>query len=398
MTGFLSGSIGRKRTIIFLCLPLIGGWTTIGLSGGNVTWLCVGRILQGVGIMSSVSQVYLVEMADAKRRGWMGGSGALSVSAGITMVYVLGACLNWRWVCLCCGLHVLVVIVAMMFMPETPNWLIIKNRRDDAVRTLLWLRGPNHNVEEEIKDLSSKLLTGNDSGSMMGKYSGQLSEPSNLKPFLLLIILFVLMQLTGTFAVIFYAVNVFQDAGVTNNSYIVAILVGFIRLVGTLIGTLLLQKVPRKILLITSGILMALSLSGLSLDLYISKTSEDQEASPVSQCVIVTCLIVYMLSFGIGIGTVPWLLLGELTPGSIKGITSGVVTCSTFFTIFLVVKIFPLVIKTIGTSGTYLGFAGVCLITSLFSYLCIPETKDKTMAEVMTLFETKNERSENTKD
>ena len=63
---------GRKRAIFFLCAPLLAGWVTVLLSGGEFATLCVGRVLQGAGIMSSVTQVYLVEIADVKRR-WVGG-------------------------------------------------------------------------------------------------------------------------------------------------------------------------------------------------------------------------------------------------------------------------------------------------------------------------------------
>ena len=67
-TGVLSNWLGRRPTIILLCIPLLSGWITVGLSGGSVVWICIGRVLQGIGIMSSVTQVYLVEIADAKRR------------------------------------------------------------------------------------------------------------------------------------------------------------------------------------------------------------------------------------------------------------------------------------------------------------------------------------------
>ena len=59
---------GRKRAILFLCVPLLAGWVTVLLSGGGFALLCAGRVLQGAGIMSSVTQVYLVEIADVKRR------------------------------------------------------------------------------------------------------------------------------------------------------------------------------------------------------------------------------------------------------------------------------------------------------------------------------------------
>ena len=68
VTGVLSNWLGRRPTIILLCIPLLSGWVTVGLSGGSIAWICVGRVLQGIGIMSSVTQVYLVEIADAKRR------------------------------------------------------------------------------------------------------------------------------------------------------------------------------------------------------------------------------------------------------------------------------------------------------------------------------------------
>lgn len=59
---------GRKRAIFLLCVPLLAGWITVLLSGGEFAALCIGRVLQGAGIMSSVTQVYLVEIADGKRR------------------------------------------------------------------------------------------------------------------------------------------------------------------------------------------------------------------------------------------------------------------------------------------------------------------------------------------
>ena len=73
-----------------LCAPLLAGWAVFAFSQGNIWLLYLGRILQGLGVMSSVTQVYLVEVADTERRGLFGASGALSVSVGITLVYCLG--------------------------------------------------------------------------------------------------------------------------------------------------------------------------------------------------------------------------------------------------------------------------------------------------------------------
>ena len=78
-TGVLAGRLGRRPALMILCGPLLAGWLVCGLSGGAVWLLYLGRVLQGVGVMSSVTQVYLVEIADTEHRGMFGASGALSV-------------------------------------------------------------------------------------------------------------------------------------------------------------------------------------------------------------------------------------------------------------------------------------------------------------------------------
>ena len=123
--------MGRRAAIIALCLPLGLGWLLCAASV-DLTAIYFGRFLQGVGIMSSVTQVYLVEAADGRRRGLFGASGALTVSTGITLIYSLGASFNWRVACAVCGSIPVIVSLLMLTLPETPNWLVSKGRLEDA--------------------------------------------------------------------------------------------------------------------------------------------------------------------------------------------------------------------------------------------------------------------------
>ena len=255
MTGILSGKLGRRPTLMILCAPLLAGWVTVGLAGDRVWMFYLGRVLQGVGVMSSVTQVYLVEVADTERRGLFGASGALSVSVGITLVYCLGALLHWRFVCLVGGLFPVVTFIAMMFLPETPSWLVINDKKEEAEKVLRWLRGEQRiiivkcglfSLSGEMYDISTEVSAlsksaGGGKSSSLGETLALFKRPAAYKPFLILMFVFVFQQLSGSYAVIFYAVNVFRDIGVSTNPYIPAIITGMIRITGTLIGTALVK-------------------------------------------------------------------------------------------------------------------------------------------------------------
>ena len=86
-------------------------------------------------------------------------------------------------------------------------------------------------------------------------------------------------------------------------------------------------------------------------------------------------IVLYILFFGLGVGTVPWLLLGELSPVKVKGITSGVVACAAFGTVFVLVKLFPLMLQVLGQHGTYFMFAMVCVAMAFFTQVFVPETR-----------------------
>ena len=86
-------------------------------------------------------------------------------------------------------------------------------------------------------------------------------------------------------------------------------------------------------------------------------------------------IILYILFFGLGVGTVPWLLLGESCPVKVKGIISGVVACAAFGTIFVLVKLFPMMQTEFGQHGTYFLFSVVCVVMAFFTHIFVPETR-----------------------
>ena len=198
-------------------------------------------ILECVRILIVMSQVYLVEVADTDHRGLFGASGALSVSVGITLVYCLGAVCHWRLVCIISALFPITTFIAMIFLPETPPWLVLNGKKEEAEKVLRWLRGEVYDISTEIDSLTAASGGGSSRSSSLGETLSSFRFPAAYKPFLILLFVFIFQQLSGSYAVIFYAVNVFSDIGVSTNPYIPTIITGIIRISGTLIGTALVK-------------------------------------------------------------------------------------------------------------------------------------------------------------
>lgn len=278
----------------------------------------------------------------------------------------------------------------MFFLPETPPWLMLNNKKEEAEKSLRWLRGSVYDISKELDALEAAQGKGVQSTSLLDTIKA-FKYPGAYKPFLILLVVFFFQQLSGSYAVIFYAVTLFKDIGVSTNPYIPTIVTGLIRLIGTLIGTALIKRYGRKPLMTISAILMGVFMASLAVTVFYKERfyqencieikpnyslpehcseeklltlEEEQKLSKMRLFYDIypaVSVIIYMLVFGAGVGTIPWLLLGELCPSKVKGIASGVTVFMAFLTIFGVVKLFPFGLKYLTPHGTYGFFAVVCL-------------------------------------
>ena len=132
----------------------------------------------------------------------------------------------------------------MIFLPETPPWLVLHGREEEAEKVLKWLRGQNFVISRELEALTA--VQGG-AGAQAVSFTQTLAAfryPGAYKPFIILLLVFIFQQLSGSYAVIFYAVTLFKNIGVSTSPYIPAIITGLIRLIGTLIGTALIKVGP----------------------------------------------------------------------------------------------------------------------------------------------------------
>ena len=229
----------------------------------------------------------------------------------------MGAYVSWRWLSVAClGLSLLWSLMVLV-NPESPAYLMSKKDFDGARDSLQRLRGHAY-VETELNATQASLEEAANQRFQMNV----LLESVNLRPLVIALMLMVGQQLSGVNAVIFFSVKIFESAKTNLNSLIENIIVGGVQVVSTALAAVLIDKLGRRILLISSALIMIISLYGLGLYFWIQKTHPDL-AKTISFLPL-SSLCLYIFAFSIGFGPIPWLMMSEIFAPEVKGIASSI--------------------------------------------------------------------------
>lgn len=386
LSGLLMDCYGRKTTLQIAGLPLIVGWFLIAFSQNYVT-LMIGRFVAGLstGLTASTGQVLVGEITQPQLRGILSSMPFASYSFGILMVYILGYLFHWRHVAIISSVTPIIAILLYFMLPESPVWLLRHNKIEDAKKALKWLRGNNHDlVQHELDqivdrmELENKNLKSNEKSSW-----ATLLEPAVLKPFIIMNIFNLLQILSGTYLVVFYAVDILsQIKGTTTNHFLAAVWTATARFIFNIIAILLLGFVGRRSLSIFSGIGTGITALGFAFIEYYSCQPSGQLAA--------ICILLYVATNSVGFMILPGILLGELYPAKIRGFAGGITFMIFHFAMFSIAKVFPVVQQVIGVHSIFCIFGVTSLIASIFLYLILPETKGKSLSQIEDYFQQKN--------
>lgn len=388
LTGYLGSQFGRRKALLLLTIPDICGWILIAASQ-NLSMMLVGRLLCGLAAAGYIPAIliFVAEIAQPHHRGWLTAVAVPSMGLGTLLAYTLGSVTCWHWVAVTAAAFPVLLIPGLIFLSDSPYWYLQQSDEKKALKVMERFRTADSNC---LNELLAIIDFHRETDLTMSWKDGleKMMTRQYRRPFLLLNMLFILMTFSGKFAIGFYAVEVFHDASSGLNEYFSAIVVGAIRLFGSLLYIPAIRYFSRRGLLCISSFLMGVSLILLGLAVY-SHHSKDSALSPIMGDLYwlpVLCVVVYSVADPLGLGSIPFLYSAEFFPTEMRSVLSGVTAGLSNLEMFLVVKTFPSMSDMMGSHGTYWLYAGVCFATIVFVLLFIPETKGKSLQEIEATF------------
>lgn len=377
--GFLADKIGRKRTLLVYVIPLILSYALLAFST-NLYVYYVARFIKGtcVGLFLTVVPMYVGEVAEIHNRGILGCFTVFFVTIGMMYSFVVGPYLSIKWFSLSCNLGaVIFVVICTVLIPESPCYLVMKHKHEEAKKSLQKLR--TSNSDEELLELTA---TVKESVAAQAGILDIFKTEYLTRTLRLSVGLMVIQQLTAISVINYYMQLIFESAGSQIPSEVSVMIVGAIQILGTFLSALVVDKLGRRPLLLSSTLFTSLSLFILSLYFYL-KTIKD--VSNISWLPITT-MIVYMVFYNVGIGPIAFAVMGEIYPPHVKSIASSLSVGCCYFCSFLAAKLFPILVSGVGNWFAFLFFGIGNSLGVVFIWFLMPETKGKTLSEILQYF------------
>ncbi|MYL21439.1 sugar porter family MFS transporter [Halobacillus litoralis] len=374
LSGYVSDRFGRRKVVFTIALIYIVGSFVLAFAP-NVPFLVTGRVILGlaVGGSTAIVPVYLSEMAPTDSRGALGSLNQLMITIGIVLAYLVNYAFapveGWRWMLGLAAVPAVVLAVGVMFMPESPKWLLKQNREKEA-RKVMGLTRDEQEIEKEMEQM--KKIEAEKEGTW------DVLKAKWVRPMLLVgsgIAIF--QQLIGINAVIYYAPTIFTEAGLADSASILGTVgIGILNVLMTLVAIATIDKLGRKKLLLIGNAGMVTSLAVLAAILFTA------ELTTAVAWLTVVFLGLFIIFFSATWGPVVWVMLPELFPTKARGAATGFTTLLLSAANLVVSLFFPILLGAIGTAWVFVLFAVIGILAFLFVYTYVPETKGRSLEEI----------------
>jgi len=387
MGGALCDRFGRKKILFFAAVlfglsaiftavaPTIGIFNTFRLIGGI-----------GIGLASIVSPMYIAEIAPSSIRGRLVTLNQFAICVGllsaVIVSYFMSFNLGWRWMFASQGVPVIFFLGGLFIIPESPRWLIKKNRREDAFKVLKRINGDSA-AQAEIKEIEESIH------AESGKFS-ELFQKGIRLALIIAVCLAFFQQWSGAQPLLLYAPLIFQKAGFVHASDAIlqSVMLAAWLVVCTIFAFWLVERMGRRRLLIMGALAMAVGMICISLFFYFK----------MSGIFLLFMMFISIGAYSISLAPLTWLIMAEIFPTRLRGQAMSIASVVLWISTVMVNQAFPalssLSEKIFGSEfGIFLLYAAVCLITAAFVWFVLPETRGKTLEQISAFWTKKTQEA-----
>ncbi|KAH0769829.1 hypothetical protein KY290_013810 [Solanum tuberosum] len=412
--GRTSDYIGRRYTIVIASIIFLLGSVVMGY-GPSYAVLLVGRCIAGVGVGFAlmIAPVYSAEVSSPSTRGFLTSLPEVGISIGILLGYLsnyifsgLPLRLGWRIMLGIAAIPSLFLAICILRMPESPRWLIMKGRLGEAKEIMYKVSNDPEEAELRLREIKRAIgIDENcdddsvripDSVKSQGEgiWKELLLKPTKSLRWILIagVGIHFFEHATGIEAVILYSHKIFAKAGVHDHKHQILATcgVGLTKFSFIVLSTILIDRVGRRKLVLTSVSGMIVALTGLGTFLTLAEQSGGKLIWTLVLSIITTYS--YVAFFNVGLAPVTWVYTAEIFPLRYRGLGVGIGVAVNRLMNATVSMTFLSMMSAMTIAGTFFMFAGISIIALIFFYYFLPETKGKSLEEMEALF-TRNKGS-----
>ena len=370
--GLPANALGRKKTLFWVGVLYLVSAVGSALAP-DINSFMVFRFLGGLGVGASsvAGPLYISEIAPAKRRGRLTALYQFNVVAGIVIAYISNYFLAdigeiaWRWMLGVEAFPALLYSALVLFIPESPRWLMFKKGATDEARAILTKADPE-NVEESMEAIRQSI----------SEKASVPAEPFFSRKYMFPISLAFLIaffnQMAGINAIIYYAPRIFEMTGLgTGSALLSTVGIGLINLTFTIVAISLIDSFGRRMLMFIGSLGLIATLGLVSSAFYL----DSYEGVPIY-------LFVYIAFFALSQGSICWVFIAEVFPNKVRAQGQSLGSSTHWLLAAIIATIFPYFTNTFGGGPVFLFFTFMMILQLLWVWKIMPETKGRSLEEL----------------
>lgn len=377
--GYASDKLGRKK--VLLATAVLFSLSAIGSALPNtLTQFVAARFIGGLGVgaASMLSPLYISEIAPAKLRGMLVSLYQLAIVLGINFVYFVNLKIanvgteawnidmGWRYMLGSEIIPALLFFILLFLVPESPRWLTLKGREEEAASILEKVNGKEKG-KQVLHEIKETIRT--EKGTLKELFATKLR-----RALIIGLVLALFSQITGINAIIYYAPEIFKNIGFgTDSALQQTVVIGFVNTIFTFVAIYFIDRMGRRTLLLWGLSGMVICLLGTGLVFYLGHSAS-----------LWTLIFIlgFIASFSSSLGPIPWVIMSEIFPTKIRGLAMSFATMTLWLGVVAITQFTPIMLENLGGAYTFWIFMGNAIFLLIFTYKMIPETKGRTLEEI----------------